>query len=293
MKISNPIECITSSPNGEWIALGSMEGVISVWNIDGLCQKNIEGINKQIDGRTNRVKVLRFTQDNRFLISGSSDKLIRIWDIGDRNSNCISTLAGHTDSITCIVLHPNGESLASASKDGSIRIWNVKEKRCEKELKGHKECPVTIRFCNGGKRLISVSFDKTIRIWDIEGHKKDCLKVIEQPNAINSLAISPDDRYVVVGYNKALKVFDTQDLKLLKELEDHSNDINDIVFSPKGQYFASVSSDCTVRIWNVMHWRCVSIIKGFDVVNCACWIESVNGLFLATGGVGKQSDIGS
>ena len=83
---------------------------------------------RMLEGHTDRIKAVTFSQDTKVLASGSHDREIRIWDM--ENGECIKVLKGHENWISALQFIPNSSLLASASEDGTIRIWDTVEAAC-------------------------------------------------------------------------------------------------------------------------------------------------------------------
>lgn len=71
-----------------------------------------------------------------FLLSGSRDKTIKMWDVG--TGLCLFTLVGHDNWVRGLVFHPGGKFILSASDDKTIRTWDIKNKRNQKTLNAHQ-----------------------------------------------------------------------------------------------------------------------------------------------------------
>ena len=118
------------------------------------------------------------TPGHDYLISGSSDKTIKIWKLSNLNNlqegtfECIKTLIGHTNFISslCIWSGPSQDYLISGSWDKTIKIWNLSMTQgngeCIKTLTGHSGYISNLFTWSGSQDyLISGSRDKTIKIW--------------------------------------------------------------------------------------------------------------------------------
>ena len=115
-----------------------------------------------------------------------TDKLIKLWD--GITGQILHTLQGHTEGISDIAWASNGEYLASASDDKSIKIWSVEEvsrlcprtwpkndfvQRDEvKTLNGHTNFVFCVNYNPNSNLLVSGGFDETVRIWDIARGKR-------------------------------------------------------------------------------------------------------------------------
>jgi WD40 repeat protein len=61
--------------------------------------------------------------DGRRIVSGSSDKTVRVWDV--QTGECQHTLEGHFDMVLSVVFSPDGSLVASGSSDDTVRVWNI------------------------------------------------------------------------------------------------------------------------------------------------------------------------
>ena len=79
--------------------------------------------------------LLNYSPDGRYIISGSSDKTIRIWD-AETGSSIGKPLEAHTDSVWSVACSPEGRHIISGSSDKTIRIWDANT-GSDKPLEGH------------------------------------------------------------------------------------------------------------------------------------------------------------
>ncbi len=77
--------------------------------------------------------IRRLTKNGSMVASGSDDYMIKIWDLD--TGECVRTLRGHEDSVTCFEMHE--EKLISGSWDGLIKVWDLKKNECVQNLEGH------------------------------------------------------------------------------------------------------------------------------------------------------------
>ena len=121
------------------------------------------------------------------------------------------TLVGHTEGVTSVVFSPDGETLASASLDHTIKLWRVSDGSNIRTLSGHTEWVENIAFSPDGQMLASSSYDKTIRLWKVSDGS--AIRTLTGHDAtVNSVAFSPDGQTLVSGSDdKTVKLWRVSD----------------------------------------------------------------------------------
>ena len=74
---------------------------------------------------------------------------------------------GHTSVINSVAFSPDGNTLASGSRDWTIRLWDTRTGQHKKTLAGHKGVVNSVAFSPDGTTLASGSEDDTILLWDL------------------------------------------------------------------------------------------------------------------------------
>ncbi len=80
----------------------------------------------------------------------------------------VETLTGHVNWVFDLAFHPGGARLASASGDGTVRLWNLKGGQEVLALHGHRARVHGVAFSPDGTSLASVSGDGVVRIWETD-----------------------------------------------------------------------------------------------------------------------------
>ncbi|HGE72861.1 TPA: TIR domain-containing protein, partial [Candidatus Poribacteria bacterium] len=115
------------------------------------------------------------------------------------------TLEGHTSEVTLVALSRDGKRAVSASRDGTLKIWDMETGEEIRTLKGHTFGVRSVALSRDGKRAVSASWDGTLKIWDIETGEE--IRTLEgHTNTVTSVALSEDGkRAVSASYDRTLK----------------------------------------------------------------------------------------
>ncbi|KAG5836712.1 hypothetical protein ANANG_G00231480 [Anguilla anguilla] len=99
-----------------------------------------------------------------FLLSGSRDKTIKMWDVS--TGMCLMTLVGHDNWVRGVQVHPGGRLVLSCADDKTLRIWDYKNKRCMKTLCAHEHFVTSLDFHRSAPYVVTGSVDQTVKVWE-------------------------------------------------------------------------------------------------------------------------------
>ncbi len=153
-------------------------------------------------------------------------------------------LVGHSDDVNSVSFSPNGNLIASASKDQTIRLWS-RDGKLLHILTGHGSAVNSVSF-SPDNRLATGNADGTIQMWSQDGQEFSLLK--GHGGAVNSVSFSPDNRLVAGNADGTIQLW-SQDGKELSVLKGHGGAVNSVSFSPDNR-LAAGNADGTIQLWS-------------------------------------------
>ena len=169
----------------------------------------------------------------------------------------------HKELVNSVAFSPDGNTIASASTDNTIKLWNLEGKLLQ-TLKGHEQSINSVAFSPDGNTIASTSWDKTIKLWSkegkllktLQGHTSEVNSVAFGPDgntieSVNSVAFSPDGNTIASASSDSTIKLWSKEGKQLKTLQGHKELVTSVAFSPDGNTIASASTDNTIKIWSL------------------------------------------
>ena len=218
------------------------------------------------NGHQDSVKSVGFSPDGNYLVSGSDDNTVKLWDV--KNQSLVHTFNGHQDWVLSVGFSRDGNYLVSGSLDKTVKLWDMKKQSLIHTFNGHQKAVSSVRFSPDGNYLVSGSLDKTVKLWDIENQS-----LVHTFNGhqdrVNSVEFSPDGNYLVSGSGsiltnsgKTVKLWDVKKQSLVHTFNGHQKAVNDLGFSRDGNYLVTGSSDKTVKLWDVKSQSLIHTFNG-------------------------------
>ncbi|KAE8154321.1 quinon protein alcohol dehydrogenase-like superfamily [Aspergillus avenaceus] len=235
---------------GDWsVASGSGDGTVNnvqVWDAD---DGTVSGI---LQEHTDRVFSVAFSQDGKFIVSGSGDKSVKIWDTNTQDWSCIHTL-NHGGRVRSVAFSPDGNYIASGSSDGTVKIWdtNTPDWECVYALDSGANESASIAFTPNSEYVGSGGGypDGEITIWKFK-ESTDPFFTLSPKGSVTSIAFSPEDGLMAAGFNEGnVEIWNFENSSDPHYTVNNGGSVETVAFSSVGEYVASAGWSPHVKIF--------------------------------------------
>ncbi len=227
-----------------------------------------------------------FTPDGKYVISGSHNGVIYVWDIAE--GTLFKELYGHTDEVSTISITKDGQFLASGGRDHTLIIWDLNKWEALHTIAAGKGFVLSVSFSPDGKHLVSsLGYpDLFIQLWDVKtGIQLDTSA--GRPKYDWTVEFSPIENIVVISCDQSglygVRIWNPVTGKLSKpdlDMNWHA------VISPDGKNLITGIVNNQVQIWDIDSSSVIKVIPGFEEPIDLLKI-SPNGQFIAVASSGS------
>ena len=250
---------IAFSDDGKTLITPHYFGNIIHWDVE--TGDRSVNLNKSPSHSYDRIAI---TKDGKTFVSGDpKDGEIRLWDAYTGRQLTIFKAVTPFDSssqhepkpqkgVKVLALSPDGQTVASAHDDSTVRLWNIASSTETATLRGHKERVNAIEFSPDSKILVSGSNDETILLWDVDNRGK-IASLTGHDGSVQAVTFSPNGEILASGSTDGTIRF--WDVKTTQETSifasGHTTDIISVAFTENDKMLATAVENGTVEIWNL------------------------------------------
>ncbi|KZF22401.1 WD40 repeat-like protein [Xylona heveae TC161] len=190
---------------------------------------------------------------------------------------CLQTFHHGGHFVLSVAFSPDGERVASASANGTVKVWNCNNGACLQTLHHDKDAS-SVAFSPDGERVASASEDCTVKVWNCNNGA--CLQTLHHDKGATSVAFSPDgERIASAAEDGTVKVWNLSNGTCLQEMQ-HNNAVLSVTFSPDGKQVVCASCERTVKVWDCNNGACLQSFRNDGPVDSIS--ISPNGQQIAT-----------
>ncbi|XP_026406605.1 transducin beta-like protein 3 [Papaver somniferum] len=242
--------CISSSGK-TLVVTGSKDNSVRLWE-----NSSCIGIGT---GHMGAVGAVAFsTKKNNFIVSGSSDRTLKVWswDGLQENGNEIMNLrakavvAAHDKDINSLAVAPNDNLVCSGSQDRTACVWRLPDLVSVVVLKGHKRGIWCVEFSPVDQCVITASGDKTIKIWAISDGA--CLKTFEghTSSILRVSFLTRGTQFVSSGADGLVKLWTVKTNECIATYDQHEDKVWALAVGKKTEMLATGGGDAVVNLWH-------------------------------------------
>ena len=249
------ISVLATNPEGSHFASGGSDGIITLYSIDSEnCEFAVIGSSAT---HLNRVTALRFTIQGEFLVSGSEDQCIKIWDYTLKKE--LRELKKHPSAITAMNI-----IFKKRSTDPSLSP----SKRSVELSPDH--------------RIITGSKSSMLYVWDFENLKNPLLTLSGHKKEITTIALT-NDSIISGSEDCTIKIWNSETGQLLNTLDRHYEGVTCLEITGDKERMVSVGKDQTLRIWDLQSGREIGVAKNFVSAITTMAIEAISNRVITNG----------
>ena len=177
------------------------------------------------------------------------------------------------DNVTALAFSPNNQTVASASGDATLHLWNTRTGEHRTHFIEHTHPIVALAFSPDGNTLASGSF-REIRLWDLTTDLPIPISVLKgHRDMVTTLAFSPDSKTLAsTSFYGTILLWDVDTGQLRHNLPAHTDSITALAFSPAGETgvgrtlasggYWSLDAESTIHLWDIHTGQLLTTVEG-------------------------------
>jgi WD40 repeat protein/tRNA A-37 threonylcarbamoyl transferase component Bud32 len=239
-----------SPDNHRALVFGPGQTILRLWDLGTGVQVRAPS------GHVRAVASVAFAPDGHYLLSGSHDSTVTLWDLESQRS--VGGFA-HGTPVYSVAISPDGKyALAGGTEAGNdhktLRFWEIDRRQLAVSLDANPNATtMSVAFSSDGRLALSGGGGDApqLRLWDVE-KRVEARPFAKLDESITGVAFLPGTRQAVSGgAQKVVRLWDVDTGKEVRSLVGHTDAVTSVAGSPAGRHVLSGSLDTTVRLWDL------------------------------------------
>jgi WD40 repeat protein len=226
---------------------GDRAGQIKLWQVDPAKELI------SIDSQQGKVNCLAISPDGKLIVSGGSDKTIRIWHFGlseKRSIDYLATLKAHQLAVNQIAFNPMDHDVkfASVGSDQQVILWGMENKTPLSICTAHTQAVKALAFSPNGNLLATAGDDGLIIIWNLDNYT--LVKTLSAHRwTISALSFLDENTLASASWDGNIKFWQVDLGKEIDCLSAHSAEVLALNVCQSSRCIVTASRDRTAKIW--------------------------------------------
>ena len=267
-------------PSQPILMTGGADQTIKIWSMDNGQEYTT------LRGHLGAVQALAMSSDGNFLVSGSTDGTIIVWNL-ERFSPQFTILQAHQKGVLSLDLNFHRQLFVSSGADGAVRLWKLQQKELLAEFLEHQQPVNAVQFHPNGQLVGSASDDGTVKLWDWRKKQSD-LSLNPNHGGIASLQFDKSGLLLLLGAKKGMmSLWNLHQQEIIATLNLGNRGMVMSRMDPQGYYVLALTTVGIVQVWELSQ----SVVAGKfqpHQRNILAMALTSNGRYLVTSSLDKS-----
>jgi WD40 repeat protein len=243
---------VAFSPDGKHLLSGSMDRTVKLWDVQTGKELPLPGC----DRFKLMVFSVAFSPDGQTFATGSH-QMLQLWDARRRPSRELLARQADLEFVSCVTFSAEGKYVATVGHMGIAKVWDVARGEAVCSFEGHHTGAYCVAFHPKGEYLASGDTDFKVKLWACTTGKEIHPALSEHTDYVESVAFSPDGRYLASASLREVILWDVTDLEHIRHVQKFdrlAGRIWCVAFSPDGKRLAAASGykgKGQIKIWEL------------------------------------------
>ncbi len=209
------------------------------------------GVVATMKGHTEAVYSVAFTPDGKYVVSGSGDHTLKVWDSATgKEIKSFGGPAGHQNLVMSVSISPDGSLIASGGTDNTAKIWDFPSSTSLRSL-AKSEGASILAVSPDGSKLAGGDKDGHVKIWN-SADGKELFQLNGHRGAVTGLAFTGNSQFLIsCGKDKTLRFWNPANGQSLGVIGAHTTEVRGLAVSPNNNAVYSAGADGSLKFWTL------------------------------------------